>query len=125
MLTGNGIAFIMRIPGTQHGDWWSIHGVWIYAATGAVAMASKYLIKFRGRHIFNPSNFALVLTFVILGSTRVEPLQFWWGPMSPALLIVLLVIVAGALVVLSRVGHARGRGHLLVHVRAALSASWP
>ena len=67
-------------------------------------MASKYLIQFRGRHIFNPSNFALVLAFVILGSSRVEPLQFWWGPMTPALLIVLLVIVAGALLVLSRVG---------------------
>ncbi len=104
MLTGNGIAFIMRIPGTEHGDWWSFRGVWIYAATGAVAMASKYLIKFRGKHVFNPSNFALVLTFAILGSTRVEPLQFWWGPLSPALLIVLLVIVAGALLVLTRVG---------------------
>ncbi len=63
-------------------------------------MASKYLIQFRGRHVFNPSNFALVLTFVILGSTRVEPLQFWWGPLSPALVIVLLVIVTGALLVL-------------------------
>jgi ASPIC and UnbV/FG-GAP-like repeat len=104
MLTGNGIAFIMRIPGTQHGDWWSFKGVWIYCATGAVAMASKYLIQFRRRHIFNPSNFALVLTFTILGSTRVEPLQFWWGPLSPALVIVLLVIVTGALAVLSRVG---------------------
>ena len=104
MLTGNGIAFIMRIPGTQHGDWWSTNGLWIYAATGAVAMASKYLIQFRGRHIFNPSNVALVLTFTALGSTRVEPLQFWWGPMTPALLATLLVIVAGALLVLSRVG---------------------
>ena len=44
LLTGNGIAFIMRIPGTQHGDWWSTNGLWIYAAVGAVAMASKYLI---------------------------------------------------------------------------------
>ena len=46
-------------------------------------MASKYLIQFRGRHVFNPSNLALVLAFLILGSSRVEPLQFWWGPMSP------------------------------------------
>ncbi|HEX4519647.1 MAG TPA: FG-GAP-like repeat-containing protein [Gaiellaceae bacterium] len=104
MLTGNGIAFIMRIPGTQHGDWWSFKGVWIYCLVGAVAMASKYLIQFRGRHIFNPSNFALVLAFVILGSSRVEPLQFWWGPLSPALVIVLIVIVGGALLVLTRVG---------------------
>jgi Na+-translocating ferredoxin:NAD+ oxidoreductase RnfD subunit len=104
MLTGNGIAFIMRIPGQQHGDWWSTRGLWIYSLVGAVAMASKYLIQFRGRHIFNPSNFALVLAFVILGSSRVEPLQFWWGPLTPALMIVLLVIVAGALLVLTRVG---------------------
>jgi ASPIC and UnbV/FG-GAP-like repeat/NQR2, RnfD, RnfE family len=103
MQTGNSIAFIMRIPGTQHGDWWSFRGVWIYSLVGTVAMASKYFIHFRGRHIFNPSNIALVLAFVILGSTRVEPLQFWWGPLSPALVIVLLVIVAGAFVVLSRV----------------------
>ena len=103
LLTGNGIAFIMRIPGTEHGDWWSFNGVWIYVLVAAVAMVSKYLIVWRGKHVFNPSNLALVLAFLILGSTRVEPLQFWWGPMSPALLIVLGTIVAGAIVILSRV----------------------
>src|SRR5437762_14147939 len=25
MLTGNGVAFVLRVPGTQHGDWWSLH----------------------------------------------------------------------------------------------------
>src|SRR3978361_1968026 len=30
MLTGNGVAFILRVPGTQHGDWWSLRGWWIY-----------------------------------------------------------------------------------------------
>ena len=48
LLTGNGIAFILRIPGTRHGDWWSTRGLWIYAAVGAVSLLSKYLIKFRG-----------------------------------------------------------------------------
>ena len=28
MLTGNGVAFVLRVPGTQHGDWWSLHGWW-------------------------------------------------------------------------------------------------
>src|SRR3984957_2747722 len=104
LLTGNGIAFILRVPGTRHGDWWTFRGVWVYAAVGAVAMASKYLIHFRGKHVFNPANLALVLGFVILGSGRADPLQFWWGPLSPALVIALLVIVAGAFIVLSRVG---------------------
>src|SRR5262249_31613427 len=30
MLTGNGIAFVLRVPGTQHGDWWSLRGAWIF-----------------------------------------------------------------------------------------------
>jgi Na+-translocating ferredoxin:NAD+ oxidoreductase RnfD subunit len=102
LLTGNGIAFIMRVPGTQHGDWWSLHGIWIYVAVAAVAMLSKYLIQFRGRHVFNPSNLALVLAFLILGSARTEPLEFWWGPTSPWLILVLGIIVAGALAILSR-----------------------
>ena len=32
LLTGNGVAFILRVPGTEHGDWWSMHGWWIFAA---------------------------------------------------------------------------------------------
>ena len=102
MLTGNGIAFILRVPGTHHGDWWSFHGVWIYIAVAAVSLLSKYLIRFRGRHIFNPSNFGLVLFFLVLGSSRTEPLEFWWGPTSPWLVLVLAIIVGGALAILSR-----------------------
>ena len=26
LLTGNGVAFVLRVPGTEHGDWWSMHG---------------------------------------------------------------------------------------------------
>ena len=70
LLTGNGVAFILRVPGTEHGDWWSMHGWWIFAATAAVALLSKYLIQFRGRHVFNPSNFGLVLC---LPDPRLEP----------------------------------------------------
>ena len=102
LLTGNGIAFILRVPGTRHGDWWSTRGLWIYAAVGAVSMLSKYLIQFRGRHVFNPSNFGLVLFFLVLGSHRTEPLEFWWGPTSIWLILVLAIIVCGALVILSR-----------------------
>src|SRR2546430_15508611 len=30
LLTGNGVAFVLRVPGTQHGDWWSTRGWWIF-----------------------------------------------------------------------------------------------
>ena len=34
LLTGNGVAFILRVPGTEHGDWWSMNGWWIFAGDG-------------------------------------------------------------------------------------------
>src|SRR5262249_1816921 len=101
LLTGNSVAFVLRVPGTKHGDWWSLHGAWIYAATAAVALLSKYLIRVRGRHVFNPSNLGLVLCFLVLGPDRADPLDFWWGPMSPALALALAIIVAGGVLILS------------------------
>src|SRR5437763_11274328 len=82
LLTGNGVAFILRVPGTRHGDWWSLHGWWIFAATSAGALLSKYVIEWKGKHVFNPSNIGLVAVFLVLGRSRVEPLDFWLGPMS-------------------------------------------
>ena len=102
MLTGNGVAFILRVPGTHHGDWWSLKGWWIFLGTAAVSLLSKYVIKWRGGHIFNPSNIGLVLCFLILGRNRAEPLDFWWGGMSPWLGLAFVVIVTGGLLILSR-----------------------
>ena len=102
LLTGNGVAFILRVPGTEHGDWWSMHGWWIFAGTAAVALLSKHLIQFRGGHIFNPSNFGLVLCFLLLGPDLADPLEFWWGPMSFWLALALAIIVGGGFAILRR-----------------------
>ena len=101
-LTGNGVAFVLRVPGTVHGDWWSLHGWWIYVGTAAVSLLSKHVIRWRGEHIFNPSNIGLVLCFLLLGRTRAAPLDFWWGPMSAWLVLALAVIVAGGFLILRR-----------------------
>src|SRR5436190_3866104 len=45
LITGNGVAFVLRVPGTHHGDWWSLHGWWIYAGTAAVSLLSKHVIR--------------------------------------------------------------------------------
>jgi hypothetical protein len=102
MLTGNGVAFVLRVPGTEHGDWWSMKGWWIFAGTAAVGLLSKYIVRFRGRHIFNPSNIGLVLCFLLLGPEHAEPLDFWWGPMSAWLALALAIIVAGGFLILGR-----------------------
>ncbi|HVC88014.1 MAG TPA: FG-GAP-like repeat-containing protein [Gaiellaceae bacterium] len=102
LLTGNGVAFILRVPGTRHGDWWTMRGWWIFVATAAVSLLSKYVVKWRGDHIFNPSNIGLVLCFLILGRNRADPLDFWWGPMSVWLGLALAIILAGGFLILSR-----------------------
>ena len=126
LLTGNGVAFILRVPGTEHGDWWSMHGWWIFAGTAAVSLLSKYLIKFRGGHIFNPSNFGLVLCFLLLGPEHADPLEFWWGPMTPWLALAIAIIVAGGLAILLRLrllGIAIGFWVTFVASIAVLAAS--
>ncbi|HZP27595.1 MAG TPA: hypothetical protein VFC99_01475 [Acidimicrobiia bacterium] len=100
LLTGNGVALILRVPGTQHGDWWSLRGAWIFASVGALSLLSKYVVRVRGRQLFNPSNVGLVLCFVALGTSRVNPQDLWWGRMSVALAVTYAVVVCvGAAVV--------------------------
>src|SRR5215472_4383645 len=97
LLTGNSVAFILRVPGTFHGQWWSLRGIWIFIGVVAVSMASKYLIRWRGRHIFNPSNLGLVLAFVILGPVYTEPQDLWWIPMGPWMIVTYAILIGGGL----------------------------
>src|SRR5436305_11569431 len=55
LLTGNSTAFILRVPGTVHGQWWSKHGFLIFIVVAASAMATQYRIRCQGRPLFDPS----------------------------------------------------------------------
>jgi len=99
LLTGNSTAFILRVPGTLHGQWWSTNGIWIFIGVVALGMASKYLIRWRGRHIFNPSNVALVIAFVALGPQRSEPLDLWWIPMGTWMIVTYAILIGGGLLI--------------------------
>ena len=85
MLTGSGVALILRVVGTPPDEPLdrSMAGT-IFAAVAGLSLLSKYVIKYRGTHVFNPSNIGLVVAFVVLGSARVEPLDFWWAPLNAA-----------------------------------------
>ena len=102
LLTGNGVAFVLRVPGMPHGDWWSFHDWWLYVAVAGGSLLSKHVIKWKGEHVFNPSNIGLVACFVILGRGRAEPLDFWWGPMSWWMGLALAIIVTGGFTILRR-----------------------
>jgi hypothetical protein len=102
MLTGSGVALILRVVGTEHGDYWSWHGWYVFAAVAGISLVTKYVIKYRGSHVFNPSNVGLVAAFLILGSTWVEPLDFWWGPLDGWLILAYAIILTGGLLITSR-----------------------
>ncbi len=102
LLTGNGIALLLRVPGTEHGDWLSMRGWYVFAATAAVAVLSKYVIRVGDRPLFNPSNFGLVVTFLVLGAQFADPQDLWWGPMSVGLALAYVVIVVGGVLITRR-----------------------
>ncbi len=96
LLTGNGVAFILRASGTRHGDWWSLHGIQYFILAASLAMLSKYLIRPGGRHLFNPSNFGVVWTLLVIGPKSVFPQYLWWGRLGVPVVLAYCVIVLGA-----------------------------
>ena len=102
MLTGSGVALILRVVGTSATDPWSTNGWHVFAVVAGLSLLSKYVIRYRGSHVFNPSNIGLVVAFVVLGSGRVEPLDFWWAPIEPAMIAAYAVILAGGLLITRR-----------------------
>ena len=102
MLTGSGVALILRVVGTPPDQPWNTYAWYVFAAVAGLSLLTKYVIRYQGSHVFNPSNIGLVLAFVILGSTRVEPLDFWWGPLDIWMLIAYAVIIGGGLLITRR-----------------------
>jgi ferredoxin-NADP reductase len=69
----------------------SSHDIWFVVWAGVLAMAAKYMVAIRHKHLFNPVAFAVALTALALGDTA----SWWVG--NAALLP--FVAVGGALVV--------------------------
>ena len=104
MLTGSGVALILRVPGTPASDPWSTHAWYLFAGVAAFSLLTKYVLRYRGSHLFNPSNIGLVVAFIVLGSGRVEPLDFWWAPLNGWMIAAYTVILAGGLLITARIG---------------------
>jgi len=52
--------------------------LWPFALGGFVAIASKYVLQYRGRHLWNPSNFAISL-LVLAAPGSIAILSRQWG----------------------------------------------
>jgi len=83
-ITGISVGILIRSP-----------EFWPYALCSAIAITSKYAIRWRGRHLWNPSNLAISLMLLIVPE-YVATLSVQWGNTIWPMLI---VWVLGALIV--------------------------
>jgi Na+-transporting NADH:ubiquinone oxidoreductase subunit NqrB len=51
--------------------------MWAHPLAASLAMSSKFLLRIRGKHVYNPANFGVIAAITILPGTWVSPGQ--WG----------------------------------------------
>ena len=69
--------------------------VWLSLGAAVLAVASKFLIRWRGKHIFNPANFGLVVVSLLFTGAWVSPGQWGVAPMLALGLFVMGLVVTG------------------------------
>lgn len=78
-ITGISAGILLRSP------WF-----WPYALAAALAITSKYVLRFRGKHLFNPSNFGIsVVLFLLPASAAMLSIQ--WGNNFASMVVIWLV----------------------------------
>jgi Na+-translocating ferredoxin:NAD+ oxidoreductase RnfD subunit len=82
-ITGISVGILIRSP-----------EYWPYALTSAIAITSKFVIRWRGRHLWNPSNFA-ICAMLLLAPEFIATLSIQWGN---AIWPMLVVWVLGAFI---------------------------
>lgn len=66
-ITGISVGILIRSP-----------AFWPYALCSAIAITSKYVVRWRGRHLWNPSNFG-ISAMLLLVPEYVATLSIQWG----------------------------------------------
>ncbi|MGB9146665.1 MAG: RnfABCDGE type electron transport complex subunit D [Acidobacteriaceae bacterium] len=66
-ITGISVGILLRSP-----------AFWPYSLGAALSIGSKYVLRFRGRHLWNPSNFGICV-MLFLAAASVAGLSIQWG----------------------------------------------
>jgi Na+-translocating ferredoxin:NAD+ oxidoreductase RnfD subunit len=75
-ITGISVGMLVRSP-----------AYWPFALCSAVSIMSKYVLRVKGRHIWNPSNFGLSVLFFLAAET-VAGLSIQWGNFIGPMLVI-------------------------------------
>lgn len=75
-ISGISVGILIRSP-----------AFWPYVLCSVIAISSKYVLRVKGRHLWNPSNFGICI-MLFLAADAVAPLSVQWGnSLSPMLVI--------------------------------------
>jgi len=81
-ISGNSAGILVRSP-----------MIWPFALCAAISIASKYVFRFRGTHIWNPTNFGIVI-MLLIASDSMAVLSIQWGSNMWAMLAIWIVGLA-------------------------------
>jgi len=87
MITALGLCIILKA-----------NSEWTLVLASFVAISSKFIIRYNGKHIFNPSLFGIIFVILFTGDAWISPGQ--WGHET----LMVLFFVVSALIVLFKVG---------------------
>jgi len=99
-ITGISVGILIRSP-----------FVWPYVLCSLISIVSKYVLRLRGRHLWNPSNFGIVV-LLLLAPASVAVLSIQWGNAVAPMAVIWLL----GFVIVWRVGR--------LHISAAYVASF-
>lgn len=83
-ISGISVGILIRSP-----------AIWPYALCSAISITSKYVLRVRGRHIWNPSNFG-ICAMLFLAADSVATLSIQWGNSS---WVMAIIWVLGAFII--------------------------
>ncbi|MBM4283260.1 MAG: RnfABCDGE type electron transport complex subunit D [Deltaproteobacteria bacterium] len=81
VISGLGLALLFSAPGNT----------WLMLLVSWMTMTGKFIVTWKGHHIYNPTNLALVLILLFSGGqAAVSPAYQWGGAWQPVALVFLL-----------------------------------
>ncbi|MEX2602409.1 MAG: hypothetical protein WD355_12210 [Balneolaceae bacterium] len=75
-ISGNSAGILVRSP-----------MIWPFVLCAMISIASKYVLRYRGRHLWNPTNFGIVM-IILLASDYAAVLSIQWGSNMWAMLVI-------------------------------------
>ncbi|HXS76080.1 MAG TPA: RnfABCDGE type electron transport complex subunit D [Terracidiphilus sp.] len=75
-ITGISVGILVRSP-----------AFWPFAVAAALAITSKYVLRYKGRHLWNPSNFGISVVLFLLPAS-VAMLSIQWGNNMASMIVI-------------------------------------